>query len=300
MIRMASAQLALWIGAMLQASVATAQDASRGLLWPCEGCSPLAYVPAGTLKLGGQGSVYAGRALPIDVSISPFFLGIFEVSVAEYNLCVRESSCPPLSPDTGQAEEDLENLPVSNVRHLEAASYLAWLSAKTGEVYRLPTNSEWEYAARAGTDTKYWWGDTPSRSMMNFGSEDVLLSPDASDGWLLASPVGSFPPNPWGFHDMNGNVQELVEDCATERRRALVNERDLLAFVPLDGSAAGSWSDRDCSVLQARGGSYLMPSFSAWNDLPAEADIPIGKPEFLVAEGIGFRVARSIGAFGGE
>ena len=129
--------------------------------------------------------------------------------------------------------------PVINVSWYEAKAYAAWLSEQTNKRYRLPSESEWEYAARAGTETAYSWGDEIGVNLAN--------SRDSGSKWSKkqTSPVGSFAPNYFGLYDMHGNVWEWVEDCW----------HDNYEGVPSDGSAWTSDDDSDERVV--RGGSWL-------------------------------------------
>ena len=121
-----------------------------------------------------------------------------------------------------------------NVSWDDAQAYVAWLSKETGQPYRLLSEAEWEYAARAGTTTRYSWGDDPpTPEQANFG-RNVGKTTE----------VGTYPPNPWGLHDMHGNVWEWVEDCWNESYQG----------APSDGSA---WTSGDCSRRVLRGGSWV-------------------------------------------
>jgi formylglycine-generating enzyme required for sulfatase activity len=114
-----------------------------------------------------------------------------------------------------------------------AKAYVAWLSQETGQPYRLLSEAEWEYACRAGTTTRYWWGDDPpTPEQANFG-RNVRGTTE----------VGTYPANPWGLHDMHGNVWDWVEDCWNESYQG----------APSDGSA---WMSGDCSRRVLRGGSW--------------------------------------------
>ena len=123
-------------------------------------------------------------------------------------------------------------------------AYVRWLSGQTGERYRLPSEAEWEYAARAGSVTAYSWGNEIGR---NRAKCDFCGS--QWDNRAAAVPVGSFGPNGWGLHDMHGNVVEWVQDCWNESYRG----------APADGSA---WESGDCSLRVYRGGhsAHLLPS----------------------------------------
>ena len=94
-----------------------------------------------------------------------------------------------------------DDQPVAGVNHVDAVAFCAWLSAAEGRTYRLPEAYEWEYACRAGTETLFWWGDRPDPRFMNYAVSRIGHP----------TPVGFYPPNPWGFHDLHGNVAECCE-----------------------------------------------------------------------------------------
>ena len=135
----------------------------------------------------------------------PFAVGVYEVTFGEWDACVSDGGCGGYRPNEwgwGRGRR-----PVVNVSWKDAKAYVAWLSGKTGETYRLLSEAEWEYVARAGTGTRYWWGDGIGR---NRASCDGCGS-----RWDVrqTAPVGSFSANPFGLHDVHGNVSEWVEDC---------------------------------------------------------------------------------------
>jgi formylglycine-generating enzyme required for sulfatase activity/uncharacterized caspase-like protein len=134
--------------------------------------------------------------------------------------------------------EQEDNHPVVCVSWNDAKAYTKWLSEQTGRECRLPTESEWEYAARAGTETKYWWGNEGSHEYMNFG-----YKASGRDKWKYTSPVGSFAKNPFGLYDMNGNVWEWIED----------SWHDNYNGAPTDGS---SWKNSNKNKVLLRGGSW--------------------------------------------
>lgn len=164
---------------------------------------------------------------PKQVMISkPFALGKYEVTYEQYDYYVWQQQTmpePPIYPLNPPKESKFrESLPVVNISWLDANLYLKWLSTKTGYTYRLPTEAEWEYSARAGTKTAYWWGDMPVKNHANCAN--------CGSKWdnFTVAPVGSFPPNPFGLYDTAGNVWEFtcsewsveltdnVTSCATD------------------------------------------------------------------------------------
>ena len=130
--------------------------------------------------------------------------------------------------------------PVINVSWHEAQAYVQWLSAQTGKQYRLPTEAEWEYAARAGTQTRYWWGD-------DIGKNNAVCY-DCGSEWddKQTAPVGSFNANTFELHDTAGNVWEWVQDCW----------HDDYNNAPVDGSAWLEADGGDCNHRVVRGGSW--------------------------------------------
>ena len=156
-----------------------------------------------------------------------------------------------------------------NVSWEDAVAYAEWLSAQTGERYRLPSEAEWEYAARAGSATKYSWGNEIGHNRANCNACGSQW-----DGEKTA-PVGSFGPNAWGLHDMHGNLWEWVQDCWNDNYQG----------APADGSA---WTSGDCEIRVLRGGSwinqpgYLRAAFRNWFTTGGGASA------------LGFRVARTL------
>ena len=122
----------------------------------------------------------------------------------------------------------------------DAQAYVAWLSEETGEEYRLPSEAEWEYAARAGSTTKYSWGNKIGVNQANCDNDSC------GDQWEYAAPVGSFAPNGFGLYDIHGNVWEWVQDCWNGS----------YAGAPSDGSA---WRTGNCADRLKRGGSWSSP-----------------------------------------
>jgi serine/threonine-protein kinase PpkA len=158
----------------------------------------------------------------------------------------------------------------------DAQAYAAWLSRRTGKPYRLPSEAEWEYAARAGSTTARPWGPELTRDRANYGAE-ACCAPAAvgADKWRFTSPVGAFPANRFGLYDMIGNVWQWVEDCGHDRYDG----------APADGSA---WVLGDCRTRMVRGGAWFQAPDSERSAARAADDAG-----FRIAD-IGFRVARSL------
>jgi formylglycine-generating enzyme required for sulfatase activity len=180
----------------------------------------------------------------------------------------------------GFAQDDRH--PVVCVTWGDAQAYAQWLSTRTGQHYRLPSDAEWEYAARAGTTTAYPWGSAASHDNANYG-RDTCCGPavQGRDRWEYTSPVGSFPPNAFGLYDMHGNVTQWLETCADTAER-----------LPIPKGARG------CTYRYARGGNYdEAPALirSAAKNLAPPPNAPMTLETYR-SSGFGVRVARDLGA----
>jgi len=166
----------------------------------CAECPELVVIAAGEYLMGSDEATGDGIAAHRVRIAAPFSIGKFEVTFAQWRACTTDGGCRHRPSDSGWNSA----YPVVNVSWPDAQQYLRWLSGKTGHVYRLPYEAEWEYAARAGTQTDYWWGDEIGQgnaSCDGCGAPNEMESP---------VPVGSFPANGFGLHDTQGNVWEWV------------------------------------------------------------------------------------------
>lgn len=230
-------------------------DDCQGARW----CPQMVLVPAGSFIMGSP-STEAGRDDKGNeeprhkVTLKAFALGRFDVTRSEFAVYVEETGRKPVGscwvndalsnwvrdPDSNWDNPGYkpgENDPIVCVSWEDAKAYAAWLSHKTGQHYRLPSEAEYEYAARAGTTTATYWGDTMGANNANCagcGSKWDNRNP---------SPVGSFAPNAFGLYDMAGNVGQWVEDCAMHS----------YVGAPTDGSAV---TRGNCLVRRMRGGAW--------------------------------------------
>jgi formylglycine-generating enzyme required for sulfatase activity len=171
-------------------------------------------IPAGSFNMGSP-SNETGRSSdegPVHrVHVEAFQMGKYEVTNAQFRRFRPEHN----SGDYAGHSLNGDNQPVVNVSWADAVAYTQWLAKKTGKPYRLPTEAEWEYAARAGTTTRYYWGDDIDPAKLNFSDKNDPTGParkDLDDGYAVSAPVGSYSPNPWGLYDMLGNVWEWNQD----------------------------------------------------------------------------------------
>jgi formylglycine-generating enzyme required for sulfatase activity len=207
--------------------------ASGSEIKDCANCPVLVAVPAGTFVMGTNNDDPSEKP-PHAVSIAHgFAIGKYAVTVAQWNACVAAGACLHLSSEANGPGD----MPVRDVSWDDAQQYVKWLSKTTGKPYRLPTEAEWEYADRAGTTTRYWWGDQMSKGHANCKG--------CGEPWRAEAPmgVGSFAANPFGLYDMNGSVWEWVSDCWHNSYKS----------APTDGRV---WDEPNCQVRVIRGGSW--------------------------------------------
>jgi formylglycine-generating enzyme len=280
----------------------------------CSDCPLMVKVPSGTFVMGSSSSETTREAVtdqragwerpPHSVTIkSEFALGQYAVTRGEFAAFVRETGYDPAGchvytngksnldqadnwRNPGYAQTDRH--PVVCVSFEDAQRYVQWLSRKTGKSYRLPTEAEWEYAARAGTTTARFWGDGRDRACDFANVADFTLAEamkwskdpnfifQCRDGYVYTAPVGSFRPNAFGLYDMLGNVWQWTEDCF----------HDSYDGAPSDGSA---WTSGECKYRVARGGSWILDPKSVRSALRAR-----GIPTGMDYSNTGFRVARTL------
>jgi formylglycine-generating enzyme required for sulfatase activity/class 3 adenylate cyclase len=196
------------------------------------------------------------------VTVKPFAMGKFPVSVQEWNACSAAKAC-------GFTATGKDDAPVANVSWSDAKQYVAWLAETTRKPYRLPSEAEWEYAARGGTQTRYWWGDQFQPGMVNCKNcSDILITDQPVK-------VGSLKPNPFGLFDMGGGVDQWVEDCWHKNYQG----------APADGSA---WIENECPSRVIRSGSWRKDSSYARTANRGSYDTNVRYPTH------GFRVALSL------
>jgi formylglycine-generating enzyme required for sulfatase activity/class 3 adenylate cyclase len=244
----------------------------------CANCPEMVVVPAGTFQMGAP----PGENERFNVSVNeanydqpqhqvtiakPFALAKFDVTRADFATFVAAMNFHPKpgcqtftngawqpqpeanwdSPGFAQTDRD----PVVCMNQIQIGAYIAWLKHVTGKNYRLPTEAEWEYAARGGTTTAYYWGDDAKDicAYENVGDKmfgeknNIGAAIPCADGFVDTAPVGSFKPNPFGLYDMLGNTFVFTGDCWNESYTG----------APSDGSA---WSTGDCAKIAARKGSF--------------------------------------------
>jgi formylglycine-generating enzyme required for sulfatase activity len=211
----------------------------------CDQCPEMVVIPEGSFIMGSPENEpqRGGREGPQhQVRIAkPFAIGKYEVSFDEWDACVAEDGCDNYVPrDSGWGRG---RQPVTSVGWTHAKAYVSWLSKKTGARYRLPSEAEWEYAARAGTTSPFSTGQTITTDQANFNGSHTYNGSTEGVFRQRTTPVGSFAPNAFGLHDMHGNLREYVEDCWHESYEG----------APNDGSA---WASDGCDRPLLRDGSW--------------------------------------------
>ncbi|MDM8560861.1 SUMF1/EgtB/PvdO family nonheme iron enzyme [Candidatus Parabeggiatoa sp. HSG14] len=163
----------------------------------------MVIIPAGKFRMGDIQGTGGNREKPVhEVSVKSFAMGRYPVTFEEYDKFAKATNKEKPN-DSGWGRD---NRPVINVSWHDAMAYVKWLSEQTGQQYSLPSESQWEYAARAGTDTDYWWGNEIGKNKANCRNSGSQWSGKQT------SPVGSFEPNPFGLYDTVGNVREWIAD----------------------------------------------------------------------------------------
>ena len=272
----------VWFGAPPRPSAPVPQLSVGEVFRDCDVCPEMVVIPAGSFLMGSPESEEGrddneGPQHRVEIQ-EPFAAGAYEVTVAEYREFVSAAGHDggagcwifPVVPRKEDGSwrnpgfEQTDSEPVVCVSWEEAQAYVRWLSRKTGREYRLLSEAEWEYAARAGTRTRYSFGDeiTPSDAT-NYGET------------IGTQPVGSYRANGFGLHDMHGNAWEWVQDCWNESYVGAPNTGD-------------AWETGDCTLRVLRGGSwlynssYLRSAYRNWNRAGYRS------------VSLGFRVARTL------
>ena len=227
-------------------------------------CPLMVVVPECAFRLGqvpvGGGSISdQTRQIAIPYRLA---VGVYEVTFEEWDACVEAHGCGTMPRDWALGRG---RRPVSGVRWSDAVQYLKWLGTRTGKQYRLLSEAEWECSARAGSVSRYWWGDSIEAEHANYYASGTEYE-------RRTRPVGSYLANSFGLHDLSGSVWEWVQDCWTEGevRHGWVRER------------------ADCVARVVRGGSWRSPEVALTSTHRASES-----PDSW-ADDIGFRVARRL------
>ena len=299
-----------WLGSNLGASADTFRE--------CTNCPEMVAIPAGKFTMGtsaadelqqGMPKPQTGKSSPLHTVTFAhgFAMAADPITVAEFRAFVDETgyqasdSCYTQHVNDGHfiyenvpgyswrspGYPQADNHPVVCVNWDDGMAYAAWLSKKTGHHYSLPNEAQYEYAARGGTTTLFFWGNVRDARACEYSNQPdldqarALNAPSGPeyrfqchDGYAWTSPVGHYKPNPFGLYDMQGNIWEWTADCWNNNYQG----------APADGS---TWTSGDCDAHPSRGGSYGNAAFSAYVGVrvPRDAD--------YVGHSWGFRVVRN-------
>ena len=231
----------------------------------CENCPEMVILQPGSFAMGDNHGDRSERPAHRVTISKPYAIGKYEVTLAQWNACVQAEACKAVTSTTGSPDKS----PARDISWTDTQRYVRWLSKQTGQNYRLPTEAEWEYAARAGTSSRYWWGEKMQAGMANCKG--------CGGDWNNDAPVNvdALPPNPFGLYGMNGGVWEWVEDCWHKDYHG----------APTDGSA---WTSSDCRENVIRGGAWRNDSTYAHSSSRFTYDSAV---RYILN---GFRVAKSL------
>lgn len=266
----------------------------------CAKCPELVPIPAGSFQMGPASGEEEREGVPESlrigsshpVTVPSFALGKYEVTIAEFSEFVTDTHHPTGYCEEGSRGDDWkrpfssqnDREPAVCVNWIDAMAYVAWLSKTTGKSYRLPSEAEWEYAARAGKQTVRHWGDSRDEACrygnvadLTYGAAENASATRiflCTDGFVYTSPVGKFDANAFGLYDMLGNVQEWTADCFNMKYEK----------PPMDGRP---WLTGNCDSRVVRGGSWkdapdAVRSASRWEKKAGSRN-----------RYLGFRVART-------
>jgi formylglycine-generating enzyme required for sulfatase activity len=232
-------------------------------------CPKMIVIPPGEFMMGSPDEE-PGRAKNEGprhkVTIArEFAVSVFDVTFDEWDACVSVGGCR----EVGDSGFGRGTRPATNVTWDDAQAYVAWLSRMTGGAYRLPTEAEWEYIARAGTTTTYYWGNELGK-----GNANCIVCGTEWDN-SKTSPVGSFKPNPFALYDVTGNAWQWLQDCFHRNYEE----------APTDGSA---WTSGDCNLRADRGGSWISNASNL--RIAFRGSYPAGSRNYS----LGIRVARTL------
>jgi len=296
---------------------AHADAASPRVFRDCSDCPEMVRLDGGTFMMGAaaeDADAYPEEQPRHRVTIRPFAASKFEITRAQwaafssathrptrrgcnYSGRTMQDVDPAAAWDTlGFAQDDRH--PVVCVSWQDARDYAAWLSERTGKHYRLLSEAEWEYAARAGTTTLYPWGDIANHDNANYGTDQCCgAAVSGADRWQYTAPVGSFPANAFGLHDMNGNVLEWVQDCfapnfSSTPTDGSANLTDVT--LTMTGDLAVMNGQSSCSFRMLRGGDWGSPPRQLRSVSRNWAPTPGMALSDFRSGGIGIRLARDL------
>ena len=231
----------------------------------CDVCPEMVVIPRGAFVMGSDLLPAEKPKHPVFIK-KPFAMSQFEITFDNWEACLAERGCThnPHDHNWGRGRQ-----PIMNIDFHMAEGYAKWLSKKTGQIYRLPSEAEWEYAARAGSTTAYWFGDDEKDGKINCRNCSGAVPGHRN------APVGQYDPNPFGLYDMHGNAYEWVSDCWVPHYKG----------APRDGAPR---LDGNCDIRVIRGGSWYYYSRQSRSSSRAK------NPAAVKSYWLSFRVVREL------
>ena len=290
----------------------------------CTECPLMVVIPRGSFMIGSpenEPGRYPEEGPQRKVNIKQFAVGKFDITKKQWALFVKETkrltiggcSWAALPGDTGKPwnpnpsaswnhigfKQDSSH-PVVCITWYDANDYIGWLNKKTGKTYRMLSEAEWEYSARAGTTSAYYWGDTASHEYANYGVDTAygIGYAKGRDKWLYTtSPVGSFPPNAFGLYDMCGNVNQYLADCFQESYINLPTDGSAYkanTVLKMTGDLSSMTGTNSCSYRMVRGANFGDPPQMLRSAYRNWAPGPGTTLKNYSSSALGFRVARTL------
>jgi formylglycine-generating enzyme required for sulfatase activity len=320
--RVGASTLAILLSTLFLAAAPTGRDtlppqAAQRMFRDCPECPDMMALPGGAFMMGApddEPGRYPEEGPAHPVTIRGFAIGRFDVTVGQWTAFVSATHRPVAKGCSWTARSGPKNDPDGSWQNLgfpqdethpvvcvswqDAEDYVAWLSERTKQKYRLPSEAEWEYAARARTTTPYFWGHTATHEAANYGAEECCSGATGGrDRWMYTSPSGAFPPNAFGLSDMSGNVLQWVADCFSPTYAGLPSNGApyrLSVALQMSGDLKEMNGVNSCAFRMLRGGDFADPprqirsAFRSWGPPPG-----FTLRDYRSA-GVGFRVARAL------
>jgi formylglycine-generating enzyme required for sulfatase activity len=301
----------------MDARVFQARQQSNGAFRDCPDCPEMIVIPAGEFMMGSESSEEgrSDREGPQRrVRVRHFAAGKFEVTRGQWAAFAAATNrattagcfwtgrsgaaIDPIGSWQSVGFDQDDDHPIVCVTWQDAQEYARWLSQKTRHTYRLMTEAEWEYAARAGSTTPYAWGTTASHEYANYGADNCCSGASSGrDRWINTAPVGAFPPNAFGVHDMHGNVLEWVQDCFASSYAGLPTDGssyETAVTLQLTGRFASLNGTNSCSYRMLRGGDWGNPPAFIRSAYRNFGPGPGASLQDYRSGGVGFRIARTL------
>ncbi len=283
----------------------------------CVDCPEMIVIPAGEFMMGSE-SAELGRSDREGpqrlVRVRKFAAGKFELTRGQWEAFAWSTNrgitagcfwtgrsgaeVDPIGSWRDVAFNQDDTHPVVCVTWQDAQDYVRWLSQRTRHSYRLMTEAEWEYAARAGSSTPYAWGATASHEYANYGADECCSgAASGRDRWINTAPVGAFQSNAFGIHDMHGNVLEWVQDCFANSYAGLSidgSAYETAVTLQLTGRFARLNGTSSCSYRMLRGGDWANPPAFIRSAYRNFGPGPGALLENYRSGGVGIRIARTV------